>query len=418
MPFFDKQLKYVLVLCTSPMALGFVLSFCSPAASTLYPEFDLTSIEQSVFNAIPPIVAILGSQINNALANKFGKKLTVIFIQIGLVAGWVLIIASNKSYYWLAFIGRVLSGIAIGGVSAINPIYINELAPEDCKSTYGVFTQLSVSVGTLLTYISGYANHWRWIACIALIPSAIFFMFIWFCPDTRQVDTLDNKMSDSEFQTQDRLFQSKYIKQIIIATLCVIFQQFSGINALLSNMKPIFDASHITIPSTTASVIVGIAKLISTVLASPIVAKFGNKVCWIASSFGQAAFLMIAWANEVFIHSSYVPVICLFFDILMFGLGLGPIPWYVVVLLFPSSLCSLASSILQSFNYLLCSMMMFTFQPMVDSMTVGWVYFFYSVVMVLSTVYGFALLPSGKSRKMDDKTPLAKANEDKSNDEI
>ena len=417
MPFFDKQLKYVLVLCTSPISLGFVLSYCSPSASSLYPEFGLTSIEQSIFNAIPPIVAILGSQIFNSLANKYGKKLATIFIQIGLVIGWVLIIATNKSYYWLAFIGRVFTGLSIGGISAINPIYINELAPEDCKSTYGVFTQLSVSVGTLITYLSGYTNHWRWIACIALIPSAIFFIFIWFCPDTSKIDHLDDETNDNEDEVKERLFQLKYTKPIIVATLCVIFQQFSGINALLSNLKPIFDRSHITIDSTSASVIVGIAKLISTLIASTVVGKFGNKVCWIASSFGQALFLMLAWANEVFIGSSFIPVLCLFFDILMFGIGLGPIPWYVVVLLFPPSLCSSASSILQSFNYFLCSMMMFTFQPMSDTMTIGWVYFFYSAVMILSTIYGFILLPSGQSKKTDDKIPLS-SGDDKSNENI
>ena len=409
MPFFDKQLKYVLVLCAAASSVGLVLAYYSPASSTLISYFGFNSFQTSAFNAIPSIFAIIGSPCVDFLVRKYGRKIPTIIIQSGVVFGWILIIATMKSYFWLSFIGRVVCGVSIGGLSALIPVYISELAPEDSKSSYGVLCQLSASFGTLLSYIFGYTNHWRWIAVLSLIPCAVFFIFIWFCPESPVVDQIKSQQPDPNNAS---LFQMKYIKPIITAALCVVFQQFSGINALLTNLTPIFNESHISLAPTTATVIVGLAQVIATTASSPIVAKFGNKICWIASTLGQAFFLLLLWANEQFNISPILPVLCLFLDVLMFGIGLGPIPWFVVVLLFPPHLCAFASSLTQGLNYLLCSIMIFTFNPMSDSMGIGWVYFFYSIIMVLATIYGFFLLPSCKKQENITTTSLVNSNED------
>ena len=90
---------------------------------------------------------------------------------------------------------------------------------------------------------------------------------------------------------------------------------------------------------------------------------------------------------------------------IMFGIGLGPIPWFIVVNIFTDSVRALASSLTQGFNWLLCSTMIFAFEPMVSTMTIGWVYFFYSIVMFLATIYGFFLMPSGKINENTDIEP-------------
>ena len=405
MPFFDPVFKYVLVLCFGAMSVGFVLAYFSPAKESLETDFGFSSFQLSAFNAIPPISAIIGSPLINVLVKRFGRKIPTIIVQAGIVVGWILVIATQKSYFWLSFIGRVISGISIGGISGIVPIYINELAPEDSKNAYGVLNQLFVSIGTVFCYTFGFTKHWRYIASLSLIPCVIFFIFIWFCPESPLVNQLKNEQQGN--QSKESIFQKKFIIPMLTAAFAVIFQQFSGINALLTNLQPIFRDSNIPLSPTVASIIVGAAQVVATASASFITSYFGNKVCWIISAAGQALFLMLAWANEQFSLSTTIPVICLFFDVLMFGVGLGPIPWYVVVLVFPPDLCSLASSLTQGFNYILCSITMFTFDPMVQSMKIGWVYFFYSIVMIFGVIYGAILVPSGKDEKSEDSSNQA-----------
>ena len=395
MPFFVKELKYALVISTCSMSIGFILAYCSPAAASLYSHFEFNSFQQSAFNAIPNIAAVIGSPLASLFVGKIGRKFSVIILQGSVTIGWILLAITGKSYFWLGFIARVICGLGMGGILGVVPVYIDELAPKDAKNSYGVLNMLFLSCGTLLSYTYGFTNNWRWIACLSLLPCLIFFIFIWFCPDTTPFKPENNEKGEKSGQFKE-LFQKENVKSIITAALSVVFQQFSGINALLTNLSPIFEESKIPISSTVASIIVAAAQFVATLSASSLVGIFGNKVCWIASSLGQAICLFIIWAHELFNIGSIVPFICLFLDVLMFGLGVGPIPMFVIVLLFPPELSSLASSLTQGLNYLLSSTMIFSFNEMVATMTIGWVYFFYAVVMIASVIYGFTLLPSGK----------------------
>ena len=77
----------------------------------------------------------------------------------------------------------------------------------------------------------------------------------------------------------------------------------------------------------------------------------------------------------------------------MFGIGLGPLPWFVVVELFPSSVRSLAVSLTQGLNWLLCSIMIFMFVPLVNLFSIGWVYFIYSFLMFIAFFFGIFYFP-------------------------
>ena len=409
MGFFGPELKYALTLACGAVSIGMILSFASPAGFSFYNEMCFNGTRKDAFNALPSISAIAGSPLLNLLVYKYGRKVATIGAQAGIVIGWILLIVCGKSYSWLSFIARLISGISMGGASGIIPAYIGEIAPDDAKGSFGVMNQLAVSFGALLEYVFGIFAEWRLIAILSLIPCLIFFIFIWFCPDSKSdiqkneeesvEDSTEEKRSESKETDHSfssgakKLFQMNQITNIIICILAVFFQQFSGINALLTNLNNIFEQSNIELDPSVASVIVGAAQVISNILATPFVGFCGNKICWSISAGGQALFLLLAWANEQWDLSKSIPIICLFFDVLLFGLGLGPMPWYVVVELFSGELGSLASSLNQGLNWILCSVMIFAFQPMVNSMTIGWVYFFYGVIMIISMFYGVFLMP-------------------------
>ena len=60
------------------------------------------------------------------------------------------IIQINNIYVFLAC--RFLQGVFVGCYMAITPIYIDELAPKQIVGSFGVFTQLFVVVGIVISY--------------------------------------------------------------------------------------------------------------------------------------------------------------------------------------------------------------------------------------------------------------------------
>ena len=127
---------------------------------------------------------------------------------------------------------------------------------------------------------------------------------------------------------------------------------------------------------------------------------------------------VILWANERWHFSTIVPIIFLFLDVLSFGIGLGPIPWFVVPEMFPDSVRSLATALVQAFNWFLCGLMVFVFPTMQEKMTLGWVYFFYGAIMFVSTFFAIFVLPETKGKEMGDISdqPIFQASEGENTD--
>jgi MFS family permease len=91
---------------------------------------------------------------------------------------------------------------------------------------------------------------------------------------------------------------------------------------------------------------------------------------------------------------------------LVFGLGLGPLPWFVVPELFPDESRSGAMGTIQAVNWGLAAVMIFGFEPMQNSMTLGWLYFFYGIVMALSFLFGIRFLPEMAQKEMGEQDEL------------
>ena len=396
--FFQKTLIYVIILSIGTLSVGFGLSYYAASLSTCLDGFKLnTKFKKSIFNALAPICASISSPFVNFSIQKFGRKYSAM-ASSGIVAlGWILIVITNPSYNILAYIGRSITGLGLGGISTINPVYIAELSPTEVRGSYGVMSQLFTALGGTLIYFMGIWLNWRFMAAIAIIPPAINIIFCFFIPESPAF----HRMEDT-FKSQQRssLFQKKYLKAWIISLLVVIFQQFSGINALQTNLTVIFGNSNIDLNAETASVIVSLSKVITTACSTPLVECLGRRVTWWISSIGQCLFLFVLWANELWNFSNILPVVLLFFDLLFFGIGLGPLPWFIVPELFPDEVRGIAMGTIQTINWILAALNVFIFPIMQESMSITWIYFFYGSIMFLSFWYGIFFLPETRNKEM------------------
>ena len=196
------------------------------------------------------------------------------------------------------------------------------------------------------------------------------------------------------------LCHKKFIKPILISMLVVIFQQFSGVNALMSNLTAIFELSNISVKSTVASVIVISGKVLVTAISTPFAECIGRRGTWMISSIGQAVFLLISWANQKWNWSDVLPIIMLVGDTICFGIGLGTIPWFIIPELFPDDVRTVSMGLVQAINWGLAALNVFVFPTMQETMTLAWVFFFYGAIMVVSFLYGLFLLPETRFKEM------------------
>lgn len=372
--FFQKTLFYIIALSIGTLSVGFGLSYYAASLSTCIDGFNLdTKFKKSIFNALAPICASFSSPFVNLSIQRIGRKYSSMLASAVVAFGWILIVTTRTSYNALAYIGRSVCGLGLGAVSTINPVYIAELSPTEVRGAYGVMSQLFTALGGTLIYFMGIWLHWRLMAAIAIIPPVVNIVCLFFIPESPAFD----RMNENTKLEKQSLFQMKYLKAWLISLLVVIFQQFSGVNALQTNLTVIFGNCDMNFKPEVASVIVSLSKVITTACSTPLVEFLGRRVTWWLSSIGQGIFLIVLWANEKWISSKFLPVVLLFFDLLFFGIGLGPIPWFVVPELFPDEVRGAAMGTIQAINWALAALNVFIFPTMQESMTLAWVFFFY-----------------------------------------
>ena len=107
-------------------------------------------------------------------------------------------------------------------------------------------------------------------------------------------------------------------------------QQFCGINAILTNLSDIMDKTGLDIDGNYQAGIASCSQLIAVFVGAMIIDRIGRRITWIVSCSMIVVFLLIFALNVKFNWSTILPLICIFLYQLGFGLGMGPIPWFII----------------------------------------------------------------------------------------
>ena len=83
----------------------------------------------------------------------------------------------------------MIGGLAVGAVSVLSPMYVAEVAPPKIRGTLITIYQLAITMGILISYLVNFAlhdveNNWRWMFATGLLPSLLFFIGLFFIPES------------------------------------------------------------------------------------------------------------------------------------------------------------------------------------------------------------------------------------------
>jgi hypothetical protein len=212
---------------------------------------------------------------------------------------------------------------------------------------------------------------------------------IWFCPESpvafqEQAETGGEKES---------LFQMKYLMPMIVSVLLMVFQQFSGINAILSNLSDLYTNAGVDLSPGYASVIPGMAQVIANLSTGMMVQKFGRKIIWNASFIlmviSGILFSVSQWPGAGAKFPAWMPIAFIFIFLLGFGLGAGPIPWFLINEMFGDDVRPTAAQIITISNWICAFLVMQTFPEMVGSkMGLHGALLFFAVIAAAGVVFG------------------------------
>ena len=117
--------------------------------------------------------------------------------------------------------------------------------------------------------------------------------------------------------------------------------------------------------------------------------KFGRRAVWIISSVILIVFLLIFILYDKYNwNNSALPLVCIFFYEFGFGVGMGPIPWFIIPEYFSDAVRPLATTIVSSSNWIFSFIVIVSFPSMQKKMYLWGSMVFYLVVTILGLIFG------------------------------
>jgi SP family xylose:H+ symportor-like MFS transporter len=409
---------------------------------------------QDTANAIKGFViasALIGCVIGGAtagfLSKSIGRKngliLSAICFFVSAIGAWrpesFNFFGTLDVYSFVIY--RIIGGIGVGIASMISPMYIAEIAPARVRGKLVSFNQLAIISGMLIIYFVNYfiarqgneqwliTEGWRWMFFSGVIPAGIFFVLLFFVPETPRYLAMKGK-NDQALRVLARIGGAEQAEGtlaeirstlheknapwlsygfflIFIGVMLSVFQQFVGINAVLYYAANIFrNMGASTDSSLLQTIIVGIVNGVFTVVAIVTVDKFGRKPLMIIGSIGMA--ISMIGLGFTF-YSQHVGLLALIFMLTYtaaFAMSWGPVCWVLLSEIFPNSIRG-ALSIAVAAQWIANWVVSLTFPIMNDNEWLkgkfhyGFSYWIYGVMGILSALFVWKLVPETKGKTLE-----------------
>jgi SP family arabinose:H+ symporter-like MFS transporter len=407
-------LKSAIVAALGGLLFGFDTAVISGTTRALTDLYHLTPWLLGVTVTSALVGTIIGSMVAGIPGDRIGRRDS---LRILAILYLVSALGCAFAWNWSALVAfRFIGGLGIGGSSVLGPMYIAELAPAKYRGRLVGLFQFHVVLGILLAYFSNYLvgvfqsgpDEWRWKFGVPALPAALFLALLFGIPrsprwlakqgrvDEARTVLLQIGEENAEQELQDivqsldtehvgsgNLFTWKYRLPIFLAVSIGMFNQLSGINAILYYMNDIFiQAGFSKLSGDLQAVAIGGTNLLFTMIAMSVIDRIGRKTLLLVGSIGTALSLGgVAYIFFTHQHQSLLVWLLVGF-IAFFAFSQGAVIWVFIGEVFPNQVRAKGQSLGSFSHWFMNGLISLTF-PLMAASSGAYPFVFFSAMMVL-----------------------------------
>ena len=411
-------LGIALIASLGGLLFGFDTAVIAGTTDALTHAFHLSPARLGITVSSALWGTVLGAALAGTLSDRFGRRSCLRVL--GLL---YVVTALGCAFAWgwhPLLIFRILSGLAIGGSSVISPTYIAEISPAQYRGRLVGAFQFNVVLGILLAYLSNYfvgtlvegPTEWRWKLGVAAIPALVFFLSLFFIPESprwlvgqgrddearsvleqngetnpqQELVDIQQSLVHAEGSTETRVFQWRYRLPIFLAVTIGMFNQLSGINAILYYLNSIFQSAGFDrVSSDLQAVLIGLTNLVAVSVALSVIDRLGRRRMLLIGAVGTA--LCLFGVAIIFkLHRGQSALVWLLVGfIAFFSFSQGAVIWVYISEVFPNQVRAKGQSI-GSFTHWFMNAVVSALFPIVAATWGSAPFFFFGGMMALQFV--------------------------------
>lgn len=408
------------------------------------------------------IGGLIGSAIAKFMSENFGRRNSMIMINVSFLIGAVLLSTSTTSAQFA--IGRIFVGIGSGFSTVVVSVYIAEIAPPKNRGALGTMLQLFTTIGIFVIQAIGLGLSspigWRVVTVITVVPAIIQMVALPFCAksprwlisqnriEEAQVELLRLRHGDIEAEFQDMVSSAQkkkigekeaaiagttpatadtdsavadettptpyeseialtvpellripvFLKLTIIMMIMHAGSQLSGINAIMYYSTTIFQMSFGD-NAKYVSVGVGALNVVLTVVSLLVIDRLGRKVLLIISEFGMCIFCVIMTISVVF-SVAPLQIVCIMLFVCCFAIGLGVIPFIYTAEAYPTYAVGAATSLALVVNWFF-NFIIGLIYPTLQAACGGYVFLIFAGIGLLHGIFTIFFIRETKGKSIE-----------------
>lgn len=415
---------------------GFDTGIVSGALLFMREDFALTSFQQGTVVSILLLGAVIGALTCGNLADRYGRR--PILAALGVVFFLGIGAAAFAPGYWTVLLGRVVMGLAVGGVSSAVPTYLGEMAPAQVRGRILSLNQLFITFGLLASYLVNWAladaEAWRAMFGVGLVPAVLLFLAALWLPESptwlvrhgrleqaRKVvdrvaepgdaDQFVDRVHNAQREEDQRgdsggvgeLFRGTALLALLVACVLAALQQFAGINTILYYAPTIMSQAGLSASNAIFySIFIGTVNVLITFVSLYLIDRIGRRPLLLGSLGGMTvsiALLGLAFAINM---NPLLMLVFMMLYIVAFGVGMGPVFWVLLGEVFPSAQRAEGASAGATVNWLSNFLVSLAFLPLVNAIGQAETFWVFAVICVLGLAFVAKWVPETRGRGADE----------------
>ncbi|MCH8626785.1 sugar porter family MFS transporter [Arsenicicoccus piscis] len=441
-------IRSAIVASLGGLIFGFDTAVISGTTDQLKSTFNLSDAGLGWAVGMALLGTILGALTAGQPADRFGRKKVLFVIGVLYVVGALGSALSTNVGMLEVF--RFLGGIGVGAASVCAPIYTAEIAPARVRGRLVGLVQFNIVLGILLAYLSNYivrlvvadeASDWRWMFGVMVVPSVLFLALLLTVPETPrwlmahgreaegreviskltmtreeadlQIEEIDSSLRAAENAPTVPFFTRGHMKVILLAFTIAMFNQMSGINAILYYAPEVMKrAGASTDAAFLMSVAVGVMNLIATMSALTVIDKIGRRKLMIIGSIGYLVSLGFLSGLMFYYEkakggafdstSSVLVLIGLLVFIAAHAFGQGSVIWVFISEIFPNRIRGRGQSLGSLTHWVFAWLTSTFFPPIIGALGGGVAFAIFGVFMLGQLIWVLKVMPETKGVPLEE----------------
>jgi sugar porter (SP) family MFS transporter len=423
-----------LIATMGGLMFGFDVAIISGAVPFIQPYFGWNELQLGWGVSSLLVGAIIGAFGSGVLSDIYGRKKVLIFVALFFALSCTFTAFATSSAIFIT--ARVFGGLAVGAASVLSPMYVAEVAPPKNRGMLVAIYQLAIVLGILCSYTINYGlhsidNNWRWMFATGILPSVLFFVGLFFIPESprwlykagRKNESLkvltrisgeslaknevqeiaDSLKGDHTSVSISEFFKPGVRKVMLVGFILAVLVQVSGINTIVDYAPKILLAAGVEIKNALLQTsLVGFINFVFTFVAIIFIDKAGRRTLYLIGSMGMCITLVMLAISFYLKMEGIFTLICILLFIAFFASCIGPVFWTLVAEIFPNRIRGKALAFASFTQWIFNFLIVLLFPHFLASLGGTITFLFLAVMSFLQFLFTFLYVPETKGKSLEE----------------